>query len=67
LDGWGKTLNFPKGGFTDFSHYSDEMMDYCENDVELTYKVLRYLQIETAGYDLTQAIQIEYLTTKYMD
>jgi DNA polymerase-1 len=67
LDGWGKTLNFPKGGFTDFSHYSDEMMDYCENDVELTYKVLRYLQTETAEYDLTQALQIEYLTTKYMD
>jgi DNA polymerase-1 len=67
LSAWGKTLGFAKDTFNAFSCYSDELMDRCEVDVELNYKVLRYLQTETAGQDLTRPLMLEYLTAQYMD
>jgi DNA polymerase-1 len=41
LEAWGLRLKFLKGDFgqdTDWSEYSDEMLDYCEQDVELNFK-----------------------------
>ena len=38
LEAWGETLRFPKIVFTDWSHFSDEMLTYCIQDVELTFK-----------------------------
>ena len=39
LKSWGETLQFPKLPYKDFSDYSKDMLEYCINDVELTYKV----------------------------
>jgi len=39
LKSWGQRLNFDKGEFTDFEELSDEMVEYCENDVQLNYKL----------------------------
>lgn len=39
LEAWGLRLGFPKGDFNDFSQWSQQMEDYCINDVELNYKV----------------------------
>lgn len=36
LDQWGHRLGLPKGNHTDFSQFSDEMLKYCEQDVEIT-------------------------------
>lgn len=38
LDSWGARLGYRKGNFTQFDHYSPEMLEYCIRDVELTYK-----------------------------
>ena len=36
LDAWGKRLGLPKGDFNDFSQYSEEMLIYCRQDVNIT-------------------------------
>jgi DNA polymerase I len=44
LDAWGQRLRFPKQDFNDWSQYSEQMAEYCKNDVELLrclYKALR--------------------------
>jgi len=41
LDAWGTRLGTAKGNFKDFSHYSQEMLDYCIQDVEVTYKLFK--------------------------
>lgn len=43
LESWGNRLKFPKGDFTAFDAYSTEMLEYCEQDVDLTYLVYERL------------------------
>jgi len=39
LENWGEALRFPKKPFKKFDQWSEEMDSYCENDVELTYRI----------------------------
>ena len=39
LRNWGECLGFPKGDHTDWSQLSQEMIDYCIRDVEVTEAV----------------------------
>ena len=39
LRNWGECLGFPKGDHTDWSQLSQEMIDYCVRDVEVTEAV----------------------------
>lgn len=39
LENWGEYLNCPKGKFSDFSKYSEEMLVYWKQDIELTKRV----------------------------
>jgi DNA polymerase-1 len=39
LEEWGKALNFHKGDFKDFSQYSEEMLEYWKQDLEVTERV----------------------------
>ncbi len=39
LGAWGERLGYPKGDFHDFTHLSDAMLTYCEQDVEITYQL----------------------------
>lgn len=39
LGAWGERLGYPKIDFHDWSKLSDEMMVYCERDVEITYQL----------------------------
>jgi DNA polymerase I-like protein with 3'-5' exonuclease and polymerase domains len=43
LKSWGQRLGLEKGDFTDFEEFSDEMVMYCENDVELNHMLYRKL------------------------
>lgn len=43
LEEYGKELGLEKINFTNFSKYSDEMLEYCKRDVEVTYNIyLKY-------------------------
>ena len=41
LDAWGKRLGLFKGTFNDWSKLSDEMIEYCKQDVRVTYKLYK--------------------------
>lgn len=49
LAGWGKHLGNEKIEFNDYSAYSQEMMDYCTQDVLLNMDVLKALEKEYGG------------------
>ena len=50
---WGLRLGFPKGDFKDFSKYSNEMLEYCKNDVNVTEKLYHKLKSEMSSYGMT--------------
>jgi len=39
LEKWGERMKFPKGDFNDWTQYSEKMLEYCKQDVELTQRV----------------------------
>jgi len=43
LAAWGLRMNYSKGEFSDWTHYSQEMKEYCIRDVEVLDKVYRRL------------------------
>lgn len=43
---WGEAFGDPKGDYEDWSQYSEEMLEYCIQDVRLTKKVYGYLMRE---------------------
>lgn len=43
LEAWGERLKFPKGDYSDWSHFTEEMLEYCFRDCELTLKVFSVL------------------------
>jgi len=60
LESWGYRLGLRKGDFIktgDFSKWSQEMQDYCEKDVEVTYEL--YKLIKKQNYS-PEAIRLEH-------
>lgn len=49
LGAWGKRLGYAKQDFDDWSKYSDQMLAYCVNDVELGIRIWQYLELERLG------------------
>jgi DNA polymerase-1 len=49
LKRWGEFLGFQKIEFDDWYNYSQEMVEYCRNDVELTTRILLCLRSEFAA------------------
>lgn len=50
LNAWGKRLGEHKGDFKEFDAYSDEMVEYCEQDTLVTALIYQELQKEFDGY-----------------
>ena len=63
LESWGQRLGFDKIDFHDFSCLSQEMIDYCIRDVELTERVYISLQSEMKSVR-RQCIDLEYEVRK---
>ena len=61
LKAWGMRLGVLKGDFsnsdTDWSEWSQEMQDYCEQDVTVTYTLLQHLQPQKWSH---KAIRFEH-------
>ena len=43
LSSWGTRLNYPKGDYSDWTQYTDEMGEYCKKDVAVLAKLYRLL------------------------
>ena len=59
LDAWGKRLGDHKIEFNDWTQYTEEMKEYCKQDVALTEKVYLYLKREMKGFS-DQSIRLEH-------
>jgi DNA polymerase-1 len=59
LRNWGNELGFPKGDHDDWSRYSEEMVEYCKRDVEVTEAVHQQLVKDMAGFS-QQSIDLEH-------
>lgn len=44
LKSWGERLGIPKGEVDSFDHFSEEMLDYCKQDVNVTYSLYKYFK-----------------------
>jgi DNA polymerase-1 len=61
LKAWGTKFHAPKIEFNDFSKFSDEMVVYCKQDVEITVKVYEYLKRDMSFYkDIRRAARLEH-------
>jgi DNA polymerase I-like protein with 3'-5' exonuclease and polymerase domains len=59
LRNWGNELGFPKGDHDDWSRWSEEMVEYCKRDVEVTEAVHQRLVKDMAGFS-QQSIDLEH-------
>jgi len=60
LEYWGEELNFPKINFNDYdAGLSDEMIDYCKQDVALTAKLHERLKLSLKKFS-QQSIKLEH-------
>ena len=61
LAAWGEDLGFPKTEFNQFDQYSEEMRQYCINDVKVLEKVYNQLlkEKDSHGFD-EESIQLEH-------
>ncbi len=61
LEDWGERLGYPKGNHSDWSKFSQEILDYCIRDVDVLRKVHYALEEEVGkDWDWSLAIDIEY-------
>lgn len=68
LDDWGYRLKDPKGSWSDWSQYSEEMDKYCQQDVKLGKKVFKALvqRMRKVGYS-ELSCQIEHEIREVLD
>lgn len=65
LEGWGEFLKYPKIDFKNFEEYSEEMLEYCIQDVRLNVKVYELVQKELHGFS-PESIRIEHEVRQYI-
>lgn len=60
LANWGARLGFPKLEYNNFSKLTDEMVEYCVNDVLLTERIFLFLKKYIEDPRLKWSMQIEH-------
>ena len=63
LGNWGKIMGSPKGVFKDFSRYSKEMEDYCQQDCIVCYGIFKHLEKYFNKPNWVNAIKLEHEVT----
>ncbi len=63
LEAWGNRLGYAKGEFNEFAEYSEEMLEYCIRDTELTKRLAVLLEGEgksfkPKAYELERNVRI---------
>ena len=61
LASWGEDLGFPKTEFNQFDQYSEEMRQYCINDVKVLEKVYNQLMKEKENHGFnSECVELEH-------
>ena len=66
LQAWGEILHYPKMECEDFSTYTDDMLEYCKNDVDLTEQVYKKLLQEGRKFS-QESINMEHKIRAIID
>ena len=59
LDAWGNRLNMPKGEIESYDTYTEDMLDYCKQDVNITHKLYNKLKEEGKGFS-SSSVNLEH-------
>ena len=59
LENWGQTLNQPKGDYSDWDNFSQDMVEYCVQDVRVNTLVYKRLLSELTGFE-PECIDLEH-------
>ena len=62
LEAWGQRLGFPKTNFKAFEAYSDEMLQYCCNDILVTEKLYAELSNYLSSSQWRRSLRLEHDT-----
>lgn len=66
LEDWGARLSDHKIGFSDWTHFSKEMLDYCIQDVIVNEKTYHHLIKNARGFS-NKSIRIEHNVRRILD
>ena len=66
LAAWGNRFGYKKGDFNDFDSYSEEMLEYCIRDAELTWKLAHHLEKEGNKFS-NKSIRLEHSIRAILD
>ena len=66
LESWGERFEFPKGNIENFDYYTEEMLEYCKQDVNITYKLYNYLKEEGSKFS-KRSIDLEHRIRKIIN
>lgn len=61
LEAFGEELGYPKGSIKDFSKFSEEMVSYCQRDVEITHRVFLRFKRQINDPSLYKSFHYEHL------
>ena len=66
LESWGERFEFPKGSVESFDYYTEDMLEYCKQDVNITYKLYNYLKKEGSKFS-KRSIDLEHRIRKIIN
>ena len=66
LESWGERFKFPKGNVESFDYYTKDMLEYCKQDVNITYKLHNYLKKEGSKFS-KRSIDLEHRIRKIIN
>ena len=66
LEAWGQRLGYPKIEFNDYTHFSEEMLKYCKQDVVVTVKLYEHLLPQMKKYS-GKSIELEHQVRAIVD
>jgi len=59
LGHWGEKLGYPKGDYSDWTHYTHDMLLYCEQDVNVNHEVYKALLKELEDFN-PDSLELEH-------
>ena len=66
LKEWGDKLSLPKEEINDFSQFTEAMLDYCKQDINITYKLYKQLEAEGRNFS-SRSVKLEHAIRAAID